>query len=105
MSGGRSALARVAKRALGCGVLRHGRLREGVKKLLSGLGPPDPAFIERGEQNFGCFAAALDASLRGKTWLIGQQLTNADFAFGSLVPSAERTTLPVRDFPEILRWY
>ena len=43
--------------------------------------------------------------LRGKTWLIGERLTIADFSVGGLVPSAERMALPVRNFPEILRWY
>ena len=61
----------------------HGRLREGSKAVL-GLGPPDPAFIARGEQNFDRFAAVLNGSLRGKTWLVGEQLTIADFSIGAL---------------------
>lgn len=47
----------------------------------------------------------LDASLRGKAWLIGDRLTIADFSIGGLVPSAERMGLPVASFPEIVRWY
>jgi glutathione S-transferase len=78
---------------------------EKSSKAVMGLGPPDPAFIVRGEQNFVRFAAVLDASLRGKTWLTGERLTIADFSIGGLVPSAERAGLPVRDFPEIVRWY
>jgi glutathione S-transferase len=69
------------------------------------LGPSDPAFIARGEQNFARFAAVLNNSLRGKTWLIGEQLTIADFSIAALVPSAERMQLPIGKFPEILRWY
>jgi glutathione S-transferase len=56
-------------------------------------------------QNFARFATALNASLIGKTWLIGERLTIADFSVGGLVPSAERMELPVGNFPEILRWY
>jgi len=78
---------------------------EKSSKMVLGLGPPDPAFIARGEQNFMRFAAVLNASLRGKTWLIGDKLTIADFSIGGLVPSAERSGLPVGDYPEILRWY
>ncbi len=74
-------------------------------KMVLGLGPPDPAFIARGEQNFARFAAALDASLKGKTWLIGERLTIADFSVGGLVPSAQRFGLPIGEFPEIVRWY
>ena len=78
---------------------------EKSSKMVLGLGPPDPAFIARGEQNFMRFAAVLNASLRGKTWLIGDKLTIADFSIGGLVPSAERSGLPIGDYPEILRWY
>ena len=78
---------------------------EKASKAVLGLGPPDPAFIARGEQNFTRFAAVLNDSLRGKTWLIGERLTIADFSVGALVPSAERMGLPVANYLEILRWY
>jgi len=84
-----------------CGMVAY----EKSSKMVLGLGPPDPAFIARGEQNFARFAAVLDSSLRGRTWLIGERLTIADFSIAALVPTAERLGLPVRDFPEILRWY
>jgi glutathione S-transferase len=84
-----------------CGMVAY----EKASKAVLGLGPPDPAFIARGEQNFARFAAVLNDSLRGKTWLIGEQLTIADFSVGGLVPSAQRMGLPVGDCPEILRWY
>jgi glutathione S-transferase len=78
---------------------------EKASKAVLGLGPPDPAFIARGEKNFARFAAVLNNSLQGQTWLTGDQLTIADFSVGGLVPSAERLQLPIRDFPEIVRWY
>src|SRR6516165_8329594 len=78
---------------------------EKASKAVLGLGPPDPAFIARGERNFARFAAVLNNSLHGQTWLTGEQLTIADFSVGGLVPSAERLQLPIGDFPEIIRWY
>jgi glutathione S-transferase len=84
-----------------CGMVAY----EKASKTVLGLGPADPAFIARGEQNFARFAAVLDASLRGKTWLIGERLTIADFSVGGFVPSAERMGLSVGNFVEILRWY
>jgi glutathione S-transferase len=78
---------------------------EKASKAVLGLGPPDPAFIARGEQNFTRFAAVLNDSLRGRTWLVGERLTIADFSVGAFVPSAERMGLPVGNFFEILRWY
>ncbi len=74
-------------------------------KSVLGLGPPDPGFVERGEQNFRRFAAVLNDSLRDKTWLAGDRLTIADFSIGGLVPSAERLALPLASFPEVRRWY
>jgi len=74
-------------------------------KAVLGLGPPDPAFIVRGEENFARFATVLDAHLGGRSWVIGDQLTIADFSIGALVPTAVRVGLPVDRFREIRRWY
>jgi glutathione S-transferase len=84
-----------------CGMVAY----EKASKMVLRRGAPDPAFIARGEQNFARFAAVLDAALRGKTWLLGERLTIADFSIGQLVPSAERSGLPIGKFPEIVRWY
>jgi glutathione S-transferase len=78
---------------------------EKASKEVLGLGPPDSAFVARGEQNFSRFAAVLNDSLKGKTWVVGDRLTIADFSIGGLFPSAERMALPVGRFPEICRWY
>jgi glutathione S-transferase len=78
---------------------------EKASKMVLGLGPPEPAFIARGERNFSRFAAVLDESLKGKTWLLGDRLTIADFSIGGLVPSAQSMGLPVGSFPELVRWY
>jgi glutathione S-transferase len=78
---------------------------EKASKSVLGLGPPDPAFIVRGEQNFVRFAGVLNRSLEGRQWMLGDTLTIADFAIGAVVPSALRFALPVTKFPEIPRWY
>lgn len=84
-----------------CGMVAY----EKSSKAVLGRGPPDPAFIARGEQNFARFAAVLDTELRNKTWLVGERLTIADFSIGQLVPSAERLGLPIEKFDAIVRWY
>ena len=84
-----------------CGMVAYGK----VSRDVLGLGPPDPAFIARGEQNFSRFAAVLNDSLKGKKWLVGDRLTIADFSIGGLLPSAQRMALPIARFPEICRWY
>lgn len=84
-----------------CGMVGYERVSKGVL----GLGPADPAFIERGERNFDRFAAVLNRHLKGRNWLTGSHLTIADFSVGAWVPAAERLQLPVAKFPEIGRWY
>jgi len=74
-------------------------------KAVLGLGPPERAFVARGEQNFSRFAAVLNDSVTGKTWVVRNRLTIADFSIGGLFPTAERMALPIAQFPEICRWY
>jgi glutathione S-transferase len=78
---------------------------ETASKVVLGLGPPDPSFVARGQQNFARFATVLNESLKGRAWLTGDDLTIADFSVAGLVPSAERMQLPVKQFPEVVRWY
>jgi glutathione S-transferase len=74
-------------------------------KVVMKLGPADPAFIARGEANFARFAAVLNDCLAGKTWLIGERLTLADFSVGGVIPSAKAMDLSIASYPEISRWY
>ena len=83
-----AALARLGERALGCRILRHGRLREIVEGGARPWRTADPAFIARGEQNFLRFAAVLDDHLKARAWVTGERLTIADFSIGAFVPTA-----------------
>ena len=78
---------------------------ETASKVVLGLGPPDPSFVARGQQNFARFATVLNELLKERAWLTGEALTIADFSVAGLVPSAERMQLPVKQFPEVVRWY
>jgi glutathione S-transferase len=78
---------------------------ERVSKGVLRLGPADPAFISRGEQNFNRFAAVLNEHLKGRKWLVGGDLTIADFSIGAWIPAAEQLQLPLAKFPEIGRWH
>lgn len=78
---------------------------ERVVKKLSGLGDPDPAQIAKGEQDFARYGAVLDARLEGRKWVMGDDLTVADFSLGAGMVYAEQAQIPLADFPEIRRWY
>ena len=69
------------------------------------LGPADATFIARGEQNFNRFAAVLNEHLKGRKWLVGGDLTIADFSIGAWIPAAEQLQLPLAKFPEIGCWH
>lgn len=76
-----------------------------ISKRVLGLGPPDQAFIDRGAMNFQRFAGVLDRSLKGRRWLVANQLSVADFAVGTWIPTAGWLGLPINDYREIMRWY
>lgn len=78
---------------------------EKSSKLVLGLGPPDPHFVARGEENFARFAAVLDRHLEARRWILGDTLTIADFSIGALVPTALRLGLMADRFGAIRRWY
>ena len=84
-----------------CGMVGYEKVSKGVL----GLGPADPAFIKRGEENFARFATVLNNSLKGSKCLAGDNLTIADFSIGAWIPAARQLQLPVAKYPEIERWF
>jgi glutathione S-transferase len=78
---------------------------ERVVKKLAGLGDPNPAEIARGEQLFHPLASALNTSLRGKKWLVGDRLTIADFGVATGMVFADAAQFPLEKYDEIVRWY
>lgn len=84
-----------------CGILTFERF---VKKL-TGMGDPVPAEVAKGEAQFHKCAKVLNAHLKGRKWLLGDQLTIADFAIGAPMATAVPAQYPVADYPEITRLY
>jgi glutathione S-transferase len=75
-----------------------------VKKLL-GMGEPDPAKLQEGEQNFHRYAQILNDDLKGRKFVTGNNLTLADFSLGAWLNNAERAQYPLSPYGEIKRWY
>lgn len=76
---------------------------ERIVKQLAGLGAPDEALVEQGQQEFAVTANVLEQSLGDKPYVCGS-LTIADFA---LAPSAALTSLCGLDFgpyPKAKAW-
>jgi len=78
---------------------------ERLVKKLTNQGDPNPAEVVRGEVQFHKFAKVLNAHLTGRKWLVGNDLTIADFAVGAPMVTAEPAEYPVGQYSEINRWY
>jgi glutathione S-transferase len=77
---------------------------ENAVKGMIGLGGPDPAEVQRGEQLFAPLAAILDAHLASRSWICGPGLTLADFAIAAPLGDAATARLPVDAHTNIHRW-
>ncbi len=80
-------------------------LFERFVKRLFGQGDPNPAEVERAEQEFHRFAQVLNDHLKGRDWLVGQGITLADMTVGAWMTYAAQAHYPLEPFPEITRWY
>ena len=66
---------------------------------------PDAALLESSAENFHRFAPILDDFLSGKTWLIDNRLTYADFRVATCLPFAEDANVPVSGYANIRKWH
>ncbi|MFP3568400.1 glutathione S-transferase family protein [Paraburkholderia sp. SIMBA_030] len=70
-----------------------------------GLGDPDPSVVAEAQGMFQKFAGVLNQHLRGRKWLVGDDLTIADFSVAVTLPYAKRAAMPLEKFPEVQRWH
>jgi glutathione S-transferase len=84
-----------------CGIFIYEHL---VKKFIN-QGPADPAELKKGEDQFHRFATVLDDHLQERDWLVGNNLTLADYAVGSVLDLAEAAQMPVEKYHHTRRWY
>lgn len=72
-----------------------------------GFGEPDAAAVDEAVGFFRTFAAVLNSHLTGRSFLVGGNLTIADFGVASVISVARElqlTELPVAEFGEVSRW-
>ncbi|HEY1372902.1 MAG TPA: glutathione S-transferase family protein [Candidatus Binatia bacterium] len=75
-----------------------------IKKFLN-LGAPDPAKIKEGTELFHGSAAVLDGHLKGREFLVGENLTLADFSVGAMLVYAGPGRYPLENYSNIRAWY
>ena len=85
----------------GCEPLIFNRL---VKKLMN-LGGPDEAAVARGLECFNKEAKVLDAHLAKQPYLVGKELTLADFSVAALLFYTKEAELPIAPYAKLQEWF
>lgn len=67
--------------------------------------PPNEEAIANDMIEFRRFAGILNDTLKGRTWLVENRLSYADFRVATPLAFAEPARLPIGEFPEIVRWH
>lgn len=78
---------------------------ENVRKPMLGIGESDPTRVKQGEEQFRALARVLDDQLANRPFLVGDNVTLADFVVGGAVTYLERGRFPVADFPHLQAWW
>ena len=85
----------------GCEPLLFQRL---VKKILN-LGPPDEAVVAKGIEAFHKEAKVLDAHLAKQPYLVGKDVTVADFAVAAPLFHAKAADIPLAPYAKLQDWF
>jgi glutathione S-transferase len=80
-------------------------IRENVWKGRLGLGYPDPRELDRGDAEISRFAAVLDRHLAGRTWVVGETITLADYALAAPMMYLDSARLPLAGFAHLMAWF
>jgi glutathione S-transferase len=64
----------------------------------------EPKVLDNALNDFRRFAAILDTHLGGRTWLVGDHISYADFRVATSLPFAAGAGLPLDEFPQVRRW-
>jgi glutathione S-transferase len=83
-----------------CAILAFERLVKGA----FGMGEPDPVEVEKGLAKLAAAAEVLDAHLKGRRFICGDDVTLADFAIASALTLWAPAQLPLEPYGEIRRW-
>ncbi len=77
---------------------------EHVVKKTFNIGAPDQALLEASAKEFLRYAKVLNGHLAEPTYVACGRLTIADFQLGSMARYWQESEMPIKDFPNIVRW-
>jgi glutathione S-transferase len=61
--------------------------------------------VAEGLSEFAVAAALLDQVLKGRDWLVGSDVSYADFRMATVLPFADLAGLPLVDYPHVAAWH
>ena len=64
---------------------------------------PDASVFDEAMRDWRQFMGILDSQLAGRTWLVDDRLSYADFRVATCFPFAEAAGLPIAEFPQVQR--
>ena len=78
---------------------------ENVRKPMLGMGAADTARLADAAERFKPLAMLLDDHLAGRKFLLGDQVTLADFVVGGAATYVERGGIPISGYPQLSAWW
>jgi glutathione S-transferase len=75
-----------------------------VKKVLN-LGPPDEAAVAKGLECFNRDAAVLEGHLGKHPYLVGKDVTLADFSVAAAILHAQAADMPLAPYAKVREWF
>jgi glutathione S-transferase len=78
---------------------------ENVRKPMLGMGVADPVKLAAAEESFWPLAKLLNDRLAGRKFLLGEDVTLADFVVAGAATYMERGKIPIGGFPHIKAWW
>jgi glutathione S-transferase len=78
---------------------------ENIVKQRFGIGAADPVEVEKSIGEFRRWSTVLNHHLAGRSWLVGNTITVADFSVAMALPYADEARLPLDEFPNVRRWH
>lgn len=76
-----------------------------VVKQIVKLGPPDETIVANALECFARDAAVLDTHLAKQPYLVGKDVTLADFSIAAPLFYADRAEMPLTSYPNVKDWF
>jgi glutathione S-transferase len=78
---------------------------ENVRKPMLGIGSADPLKLADAQERFRPLAKLLNDQLADRKFLLGDNVTLADFVVAGVATYVERGRIPINEYPNVKAWW